>query len=57
MPRYSLFLVEIKSRPGEIGGDAHTWVWRDGTGNISTTIPCCSPTARRKSWHRCCASN
>ena len=29
--RYSLFLVEIKSRPGEIGGDAHTWVWRDGT--------------------------
>jgi hypothetical protein len=28
--RYSLFLVEIKSRPGEVGGDSHTWVWRDG---------------------------
>lgn len=28
--RYSLFLVEIKSRPGEVSGDAHTWVWRDG---------------------------
>ena len=28
--RYGLFLVEIKSRPGEVGGDTHTWVWRDG---------------------------
>ena len=28
--RYNVFLVEIKSRPGEVGGDAHTWVWRDG---------------------------
>ena len=23
-------MVEIKSRPGEVGGDTHTWVWRDG---------------------------
>lgn len=23
-----LFLVEIKSRPGEVRGDAHTWNWR-----------------------------
>ena len=29
--RYSIFLVEIKSRPGEVSGDAHTWVWRDGS--------------------------
>jgi serine/threonine protein kinase len=28
--RYSIFLVEIKSRPGEVGGDSHTWIWRDG---------------------------
>ena len=28
--RYNVFLVEIKSRPGEVSGDAHTWVWRDG---------------------------
>ncbi len=28
--RYNIFLVEIKSRPGEVSGDAHTWVWRDG---------------------------
>ncbi|MFO1429840.1 MAG: BREX system serine/threonine kinase PglW [Candidatus Competibacteraceae bacterium] len=28
--RYTLYLVEIKSRPGEVSGDAHTWVWRDG---------------------------
>jgi len=29
--RYSIFLVEIKSRPGEVSGDSHTWIWRDGT--------------------------
>src|SRR5262245_23159127 len=23
------FLVEIKSRPGMVDGDAHTWIWRD----------------------------
>lgn len=23
-----LFLVEIKSRPGELSGDVHTWTWR-----------------------------
>jgi serine/threonine protein kinase len=28
--RYSIFLVEIKSRPGEVSGDSHTWIWRDG---------------------------
>jgi hypothetical protein len=29
--RFGLFLIEIKSRPGEVSGDSHTWVWRDGT--------------------------
>jgi len=29
--RHGLFLIEIKSRPGEVSGDTHTWVWRDGT--------------------------
>jgi serine/threonine protein kinase len=24
-----LFLVEVKSRPGVLTGDAHTWTWRD----------------------------
>jgi Nuclease-related domain len=24
----ALFLVEIKSRPGAVRGDAHTWTWR-----------------------------
>lgn len=24
-----LYLVEIKSRPGEISGDTHTWTWRN----------------------------
>src|SRR4051812_4170663 len=23
------FLIEIKSRPGVVEGDAHTWIWRD----------------------------
>jgi hypothetical protein len=23
-----LFLVEIKSRPGSVSGDAHTWTWK-----------------------------
>src|SRR5688572_8683567 len=23
------FLIEIKSRPGVLEGDAHTWIWRD----------------------------
>lgn len=27
--RHTVFLIEIKSRPGEVGGDAHTWSWRD----------------------------
>ncbi len=26
---YGLFLVEIKSRPGILTGDAHTWTWSD----------------------------
>ncbi len=29
--RYSIVLVEIKSRPGEVSDDSHTWIWRDGT--------------------------
>ncbi|WP_019939509.1 NERD domain-containing protein [Bordetella sp. FB-8] len=28
--RYGIFLVEIKSRPGEVSGDSRTWIWRDG---------------------------
>jgi len=27
--RHTIFLVEVKSRPGEVGGDSHTWSWRD----------------------------
>jgi len=26
--RYRILLVERKSRPGEVGGDSHTWIWR-----------------------------
>src|SRR2546422_2132768 len=24
------FLIEIKSRPGTVEGDVHTWIWKDG---------------------------
>jgi serine/threonine protein kinase len=37
--RYRLFLVEIKSRPGEVSGDAHTWVWREGGRNYVDDNP------------------
>ena len=30
-----LFLVEIKSRPGELTGDAHSWTWKTD-GRVST---------------------
>jgi hypothetical protein len=26
---YKLYLVEIKSRPGRVSGDAGTWIWAD----------------------------
>lgn len=31
-----LFLVEIKSRPGEVSGDANTWMWNND-GRVMTT--------------------
>ena len=31
------FLVEIKSRPGHLKGDVHTWVWKDDIGKMITT--------------------
>ena len=27
---YKIYLVEIKSRPGRVSGDAGTWTWTDG---------------------------
>jgi serine/threonine protein kinase len=37
--RYCLFLVEIKSRPGEVSGDSHTWTWRADTRESSYDNP------------------
>lgn len=28
----TIYLIEIKSRPGVVGGDAHTWSWRTDSG-------------------------
>lgn len=42
-------LIEIKSHPGQIGGDGATWQWKTpgGAGSPSIT-PGCWPTARRR---------
>ena len=55
--RYSIFLV--RSRAGQGKSVAIRTPGSGGTarGNTSTITPCCSPTARRKSSPRCCASN
>ncbi|GHU42425.1 protein kinase [Betaproteobacteria bacterium] len=37
--RYGIFLVEIKSRPGEVSGDTHTWTWRNGSTESSYDNP------------------
>lgn len=34
-----IFLVEIKSRPGEVRGDAHTWTWRTEGREFSVDNP------------------
>ncbi|MCP4690008.1 MAG: protein kinase, partial [Desulfobacterales bacterium] len=34
--RNGFFLVEIKSRPGLLSGDAGNWVWRDPDGRVAT---------------------
>ncbi|WP_313913644.1 BREX system serine/threonine kinase PglW [Tahibacter sp.] len=34
-----LYLVEIKSRPGELRGDAHTWVWNTDGREFSVDNP------------------
>ncbi len=34
-----MFLVEIKSRPGELRGDAHTWVWNTDGREFSVDNP------------------
>ena len=34
-----LFVVEIKSRPGEVRGDAHTWTWRTEGREFSVDNP------------------
>jgi hypothetical protein len=41
------YLVEIKSRPGTIDGDAHTWTGVTAAATTSSTIRCSWPTARR----------
>lgn len=34
-----LFLVEIKSRPGEVSGDQQRWVWKDGASQFDIDNP------------------
>src|SRR5262245_47298305 len=39
LARGGFFLVEIKSRPGVLEGDAHTWLWRDQAREMLTDNP------------------
>lgn len=34
-----LFLIEIKSRPGVLTGDAHTWIWTDNGRTVTDDNP------------------
>ena len=34
-----LFLIEIKSRPGEVSGDQHRWQWKDGASQFDVDNP------------------
>ena len=34
-----LFLVEVKSRPGVLTGDAHTWIWTDNGRTVTDDNP------------------
>jgi hypothetical protein len=47
--RFCLFLVEIKSRPGEVRGDTHTWEWADGDRCYIDDNPFCSRIGRPRS--------
>ena len=52
LTKQGLWLVEIKSRPGRVEGDAGTWTWTDREGRllISTSQrPCLVKTSRSTS--------
>src|SRR4051794_10236396 len=34
-----LFLVEIKSRPGDVSGDQQRWTWKDGASQFEIDNP------------------
>ena len=55
--RYSIFIVEIKSRPGKSVATPTPGSGKTEHVNTLTTTPCCSRTARQRSSHRCCESN
>lgn len=48
-----LMLVEVKSRPGTIDGDAHSWVWTTMAADTRSTIPSCWLTGKQIVLHPC----
>ena len=52
-----LFLVEIKSRPGVLTGDAHSWTWTtDGRTNTYDN-PLILANRKASVWLACCAAS
>ena len=50
----SLFFVEIKSYPGEIGGDAGSWMWTTPKGRRKVFAnPRLWRIAKPRNWSRC----
>lgn len=47
------FLIEIKSRPGRLFGDAGTWTWESNGRLYTSTNPLIALIVRLKSYDRC----
>ena len=44
---FGLVLIEVKSRPGTVKGDAYSWTWTTEGRQIAIDNPCRSRTGRR----------
>lgn len=45
---FGMFLMEIKSRPGELTGDAHTWTWKTDGRSLTVDNPLLLTTRKAK---------
>jgi hypothetical protein len=52
-----LFLVEIKSRPGVLRGDAHSWTWTTDGRSSTYDNPLILANRKAKRWPACCGAS